>query len=159
MRKDCKITVFTALALAYALQVALGVGSGYCKGDLWPHLWFPFFHANIFHLAANILTLAMLRCEVRDILPAYAVAVIASFFAVASVPTMGFSGVLYVLIGMQTGIFRGRVTLPKVWFFAFLLAGLFLPRVNGLLHIVCFASGALIQLYRRLSYDYARAGR
>lgn len=157
MREDCTTYALTVLVLGYALQIALGLAVGYTDSSLFPHLTFCIFHANVFHLAANALTLCLLRPAGRDLLSGYIISLLASFVAVTAAPTVGFSGALYAMIGMRTTLFRGRFTFPKAWFAGFLLAGLFLPHVNGLLHVLCFVAGAAVQLYRRTADDYARA--
>ena len=159
MRELCTTIAYTALALAYCLQLALGFPVGYTDASLLPHLSFALFHANVFHLAANILTLHLLQPTGRDLATGYLISLAASFAAVTAAPTVGFSGALYAIIGMRTTLFRGRFTAPKAWFAAFLLAGLVLPRVNGLLHLLCFAAGAVVQFIRRTRDDYAKAGR
>lgn len=145
--------------MGYALQLALGFDAGYTDRSLLPHLLFPLFHANVFHLAANLFTASLLRYDLRDLLLAYLISLAASFAAIAQLPTMGFSGILYVLIGMRTTLFKGRFNFWKGYFVAFLLAGLVMPRVNGLLHILCFIGGLAVRFIRTTSYDYAKAGR
>ncbi len=157
MREDCTTHALTVLVLGFALQLALGMSVGYTDRSILPHLAFALFHANVFHLAANAMTLSLLRPSWSDLLAGFIISFLASFLAVTPMPTIGFSGVLYAMIGMRTTLFRGRFTFPKAWFSGFLLAGLFLPNVNGLLHLLCFVAGAAVQLYRRTAHDYARA--
>ena len=159
MRTSGTALTYTLLALGFALQLALPFDAGYTDRALLPHLLFAFFHANVFHLAANLFTASLLPYDLRDLLLAYLISLAASFVAVAPLPTMGFSGILYVLIGMRTTLFRGRFTVGKGYFVAFLLAGLVLPRVNGLLHILCFIGGILVRFIRNTAHDYAKAGR
>lgn len=123
--------------------------------DLLPRLLYPFSHANIWHLAANILCLWMLRCQTH-IVATYLIAVLCSFlpsfsiydcivqggFAALSEPTYGFSGTLFAMVGISWGKihrFKDMVNLNK-WF---LIIPAFLPHVNFLIHIYCLLAGYL----------------
>lgn len=159
MRETGTDVAFTLVALGFALQLALDFQPGYTDASLLQHLTFAFFHANVFHLAANMMTLFLLQPSRKDLLLSYAISVAASFLAIQPLPTMGFSGILYVLIGIRTNLFTGRFTFWKGWFVLFLIAGLAMPNVNGLLHLICFICGLAIRIFRRISHDYAKASR
>lgn len=159
VRADGKTITFTVLCLAYALQMTLGIQAGYTDYSILPHILFSFFHANVFHLAANLLTATMLHYTFRDFVISYMLTVALSFFAVTELPTMGFSGILYVMIGINSNLFHGRFGFWKGWFVMFLLVGLVCPHMNGLLHLLCFVSGLVIQFIRKTKHDYAKAGR
>lgn len=97
-----KITVFTICALAVA-YVCLGNPMQWaaCWGaPLVTHVVYPFAHANVFHLLANILGLYSLYGlnYVRPglMVASYLVAVAVSFYPQ---PIVGFSAVLFALMG------------------------------------------------------------
>lgn len=117
-----------------------------------PHLLYPFSHANIWHLLVNICCLWMVRCPMRLYIT-YLIAVLASFlpcltfsfshgFTLMTEPTMGFSGILFAMVGMSWGRinqFRNMIWRNK-WF---LIIPPFLPHVNFLIHIYCMLFGYL----------------
>lgn len=116
------------------------------------HFLYPFSHANIWHLAANIVCLLMLRCPL-NIAATYSIAVLCSFLPSFSIydfivqgstgltePTYGFSGILFAMVGISWGrINRFNDMLWKNrWF---LIIPAFLPHVNFLIHIYCLLAG------------------
>ena len=120
------------------------------------HFLYPLSHANIFHLAANVLCLFMLRCK-PHFLATYAIAVLCSFLPSpqlsslilhpSSEPEMtyGFSGVLFAMVGIawgRVGRFREMFSRNK-WF---LIIPAFIPHINFLIHLYCLLLG----------YAYAR---
>ena len=120
------------------------------NGPLVNHFLYPFSHANIWHLAANTLCLCMLRCKTH-IIATYICAVLCSFLPCPQLPlwwndgtepTMGYSGVLFVMVGISWGKihrFRDMIYRNK-WF---LILPAFLPHVNFLIHIYCLIAGYL----------------
>lgn len=119
------------------------------------HLLYPFSHANIWHLAANILCLWMIPCRLY-IFATYVIAVLCSFlpsfciydsivqggFAALKSPTYGFSGVLFAIVGISWGkVHRFRDMIWKNrWY---LVVPAFLPHVNFLIHTYCLLVGYL----------------
>ena len=112
-------------------------------GGILGHVLYPLSHANIWHLAANIVCLWMIPCGLH-LLSAYLVAVLRSFlpsFLVES--TCGFSGVLFAIVGMSWGRvrrFKDMLWKNKWW----LVIPIFIPHVNALLHIWCLFGGFLV---------------
>jgi membrane associated rhomboid family serine protease len=116
------------------------------------HLLYPFSHVNIFHLAANILCLWMLRCRTHVLLT-YCIAVAASFLPsfclygliagqgyALTEPTYGYSGVIFAMVGISWGKanrFRDMLWRNK-WY---LIIPAFVPHVNFLIHIYCLIGG------------------
>ena len=118
-------------------------------GPLLNHFLYPFSHANIWHLSANILCLWMLRLPTH-IIATYICAALCSFLPCPLLPlyggsaeaTMGFSGVLFAMVGVSWGKlhrFRDMVWRNK-WY---LIIPAFLPHVNFLIHIYCMLAGYL----------------
>lgn len=112
-------------------------------GGLMGHLLYPFSHANVWHLLANLLCLWMITCRLH-LLAAFAVAVGCSFLpCFVCEPTMGFSGVLFAVLGMSWG--RVRRFKDMIWRNKwFLVVPLFLPHVNGVIHIYCLVVGYFV---------------
>ena len=118
-------------------------------GPVINHFFYPFSHANIWHLSANILCLWMLRCQ-PHIIATFVCAALCSFLPCPLLPlygesdalTMGFSGVLFAMVGISWGRihrFKDMINRNK-WF---LILPAFLPHVNFLIHIYCLLAGYL----------------
>lgn len=119
------------------------------------HLLYPFSHANIWHITANLVCLWMVSCRFH-IFVAYAIAVLCSFIPSISLfdcithwqieptqePTMGFSGILFATVGISWGKvhnFRDMIWRNK-WY---LIIPAFLPHINFLIHTYCMLLGYL----------------
>ena len=135
-----RIIITILLTTSYFLLPKYGFTS-YDSG-LTGHLLYPISHANIFHLAGNILCLWMLRCPAH-IVASYLIAVLCGFMpCFITEPTMGFSGVLFAMAGISWGRTRlfglmCRRCLP------YILICVFMPHVNALIHIYCLMLGYL----------------
>jgi len=120
-------------------------------GAMVNHLLYPFSHANVWHLAANILCLWMLQCPLH-ISTTFVCAVLCSFLpCFVSEPTMGFSGVLFAMVGISWGKihhFRDMIWKNK-WY---LIIPPFLPHMNFMIHFYCliagYICGSLYQTYK-----------
>jgi len=153
-----KILVFFMLVGSYFFLPKYGFTSfdGSFSGyDIANHFLYPFSHANIWHLLANMLCLFMIRCKMH-LIATYLIAVLCSFlpsfsiydcvmqcgFAALSEPTYGFSGILFAMVGISWGkIHRLRDMVARnKWF---LIIPAFLPHVNFLIHIYCLFAGYL----------------
>ena len=110
------------------------------------HLLYPMSHANIWHLAGNILCLWMLRCPMH-LIATFVCAVLCSFLpCFVAEPTMGFSGVLFAMVGISWGkIHRFKDMLWKnKWI---LVIPAFLPHINFMIHLYCLIAGYLYGRY------------
>ena len=117
-------------------------------GPLIDHVLYPISHANIWHLAGNILCLWLLRCPLH-IFTTFVIAVLCSFLPCPQLPlwgmdvtgpTMGFSGVLFAMVGISWGkVHRFKdMILRNKWF---LIIPAFIPHINFLIHIYCLLAG------------------
>jgi hypothetical protein len=114
----------------------------WADGDLCNHFLYSFSHVNIFHLGVNILCLMLLRCPLR-FFESYLCCVFSSFLPSWSGDTCGFSGYLFAMVGIswgRIGLFR-RMIEKNVWY---LVIPLFIPGVNGLLHLYCLLLGYFV---------------
>lgn len=119
-----------------------------------------FFHANIFHLAANSLSFWILfrrKTSISEAALAFLIASL-SWFASPAHP-VGISNFLFAYIGMLTPAithpwWRARKTIT---FFAINAAFVFIPQVSAVTHIVSFVLGSLWagakRKLNRLSHD------
>lgn len=107
------------------------------------HCLYPLSHANIFHLAANVVCLWMIPCGLH-LGSTYFVAVVCSFLpCFLGESTCGFSGVLFAIVGMswgRVGRFKDMLWRNKWW----LVIPMFIPHVNALLHIWCLLGGWIV---------------
>lgn len=143
------------LIILYLLVLAIAFFNfnpdwGYMSGSAWwTHLTFHFAHANVFHLAANLLVLFLL-------LPfngsnnwwhwplCYLVATASSFIISTPKPTVGLSGILFAYYGiifLKDGP-QWKPLLHTIVYMA--VSCLFAQRMAIGLHCICLFGGALI---------------
>ena len=125
-----------------------------------------FFHANIFHLAVNCLSVwTLFRKDIRygitPLVLAYIIGT-ASWFC-TSADVVGFSNIIFALIGLRTP------SLSHSWwkqstvilFLAITALMALLPQVSAVTHIVSFTLGCIVagayRVVNNLSRDYSRA--
>ena len=133
------------IVLLAALQIAFGVpdfmsgGPYQCRA-----LLYSFFHANWWHLAANAVAAWGVFAPGRDnrMLPvAFLIAV--AVYPLSFRPVIGFSNVLYAMIGLRTPPLSSPWwTQPAVIvFLAVTAAMVFVPRFSATTHVAAFALG------------------
>lgn len=127
---------------------------------------YHWFHANIFHLAVNCLSLSVIfrnGVRIRELSWAFLMATVS--YAVAVRPIVGISNILFAVIGMRTPSFdspwwRNPATLT---FLAVTLLMVFIPQVSATTHIFSFTMGVLYAYLKRhfnsIYDDYRRAGK
>ena len=113
--------------------------------SLLTRILYPICHANIWHLAANLVYLWLIRQLLSmNLIPAYLLAVFAaflpSFMLWGEAPTTGFSGVMFVLVGMSWGKINRFYDMfwRNKWI---LIIPFFIPNINALLHLYCLVLG------------------
>lgn len=128
----------------------------------WKAFTYMFFHANIFHLAVNVLSLyGILRrwriCAIH-LLFALASATIAAFLTAHEVYTLGCSGLILAISGIVSSWYPNAKSI--LISLGFLLAFCLIPNINGMLHIVAWAFGFVFGRIRvmYLRYQYDRKG-
>lgn len=140
-RNIYKVVVSIILAWSYFFLPKYGYAtvSGF-PIDYTSHLLYPISHANIWHLLANIICLWMLPCRLH-LIATYSIAVLCSLIpCLTSEPTMGFSGILFAIVGISWGKtkhFRNMMWKNK-WF---LIIPMFIPHVNAFIHLYCLLVG------------------
>ena len=161
--KIAAVAVVAALALVYALvPVPAWMREGASlRCALLHHFW----HANVFHLAANSLVLLSFGWAVRrwyGLLPwAYAAASLSVL--VAARPVIGFSNIIFAMSGLCATEVKGYWEKRETWVFIGMMAGmLFIPRLSAATHIASFAGGLALgfirKTIRRTADDCRRAG-
>lgn len=117
------------------------------------HLCCQFFHTGVWHLAANLYVLWVLRFSPKEMLAAYALSVPATFASASG--CVGFSSVLYALMGIRSA--RAKIS-RKAWalFAAANAVTAFVPSVAFGVHLAAFVSGFLYAKVKDLSDEYRR---
>ena len=119
----------------------------------WTHFTYIFCHASIIHRLINIYILYRLVL-IPSVVPyrtatGIGIAVLSSFLYLSpQVITVGFSGVVFALLGISTSEHYTHRTLALV--LASILPTIFLPSIAVVTHSLCFAIGFI---YHR-SYKY-----
>jgi len=125
-----------------------------------------FFHANIFHLAVNCLSIWSLfrKGYTYSWVPLACAYVIASVsWFCTSDDVVGFSNFLFALIGMRTPSLRSRYWKDPavIAFCAITVLMALLPQVSAITHIVSFVLGCMvagaIRIVNSISSDFRRA--
>ena len=142
----------TAVLVAWWLLMPLDGG----------HLTYWLCHANVWHLACNVFVLWMLRGPRLYMALAVALAVACSYLPAWNAwggtgVTVGFSGVLFAIIGVEWGVAcrRGGVRRRnRAIYRTFVLkavplaaVGMVIPHVNGCLHLWCLLTGFAVARY------------
>lgn len=113
------------------------------------HFTYSFFHANALHLILNVW--CFLSCvfladiSAGKLLAAYIIACTAPVFS--PVPTIGFSGVCFALLGFIQWQSRNKLSYNVSVISCIVLPLLLLPHsVNSLLHAYCYAVAVIVGL-------------
>ena len=122
-----------------------------------------FFHANIFHLAANALAAWCVFPDwkrMRDLPAGFAIGSVAYLFS--TIPVIGFSNILFSILGIRCVKDKWIFKEP---FYATLIAlavSFLIPKMSAVTHLAAFAGGMLFAwaggFVKKLSEDYGKAG-
>jgi len=167
-----KTAVTAVLVLYWLLGVQTGYQNGYADGTpvgtvMEEHVLAMVSHAGAWHLAGNLFVLWLIAGRLH-LLPSLAIAFLMSFVPAFGIVwpmsgvTMGFSGVLFAIIGIKWGIYcrsfdpagtafvRRAVREFCVKVLPFALIGIFIPQVNWCVHLYCVLTG--------FAYGYRKDG-
>ena len=149
-----------------AVMLLFGCPEFLHRDDAYISLVHHFFHANVFHLAVNCLSIwGLFRRGVYyatlPLILAYIIATLSWFCT--SADAVGFSNIIFATVGLRTPSlkhewWRGR---PVIIFLSVNALMLLLPQVSAITHIVSFALGCMVagaaRLYKSIRRDYSRA--
>ena len=127
-------------------------------------LSYPFFHANVFHLAVNCIAVwAIYRPGVckpcRDLLFPFVVSFLV--YPISPRPVIGISNMLYAAIGARTPSLSSpwwRRT-PTIIFLSITVLMLFIPQFSAVTHILSFVAGALLASFHRFYLNITKDAR
>lgn len=157
-----KVAVTLVLVLWWVLGEPVGYGEDCGNTAVYltvaEHALAMVSHAGFWHLVGNLFVLWILRWELY-LLPAALIALVMSFVPVFGViwpmdgVTMGFSGVLFAIVGIKWGLYCQSFAPAGTYFvraafsefcykiLPFALIGVLIPHVNWCLHLYCLLTG------------------
>lgn len=156
-----KITIASILTLIYFLGLPAQVYGVSSHSQWWAHFTYPLLHGNIVHLICNIYALWFCLNErtypKQTLLPLlYIIAVVSSFLYTSDQPTIGFSGVIFAMIGINLVRVPTRVNI--IYMVIILAAGILIPQIAGVNHLISFAIGCAVAMLtghvKRFKHDY-----
>jgi len=147
------------IVLLIALQATVGIPPYMTGGPyLLRALSYSFFHANWFHLAVNCIAVWTVfspkrkSCKpCRDLFLSYLVAVLV--YPLSFRPVIGFSNVLYCMLGLRVPPFSSAwwKTPVAITFAIVTLVMAFVPQLSATTHIAAFLCGMLLShLFRSI---------
>lgn len=153
LREKAFTAVLTIVGVAFLFVGRLAFYPG-CS--LTERVLFPFSHANVFHLAANLLCLWMIKFPMRWPV-AFLISFLTSFLpsptwnldGISQLPTCGLSGCIFASIGMRWGEFKEFKRMLRYAVLPTLILGL-APNINTIFHLYNLFIGYLVfRLYDR----------
>lgn len=118
---------------------------------------YPFFHSGVFHASLNAWCLLSVvfsyGVSFRRMLVAYLLAVTVPVDTLGGLlpfdnPTVGLSGVVYVLFGsISFEVLRKRYY--QCWMLFYIGIGFFMPNTNAWLHLYCYLCGFVVALLNK----------
>jgi len=123
---------------------------------LYTHFTYMFQHASVLHLVMNSLMFVTFYRVFKKpflIVPLVIIAFLASFLCEHSLPTVGASGMIYVMIGMYLSEKRPAMVYVSV-VAAFAIS--YFGSSNTLLHFICLASGIVYWYIIKFSEQYRK---
>lgn len=164
---------YLLIALTVTLFILLGCPDYLSSGtiNVWiKALTYHAFHANVFHLLANSLSIWLLfrktttrtdKQNIKDFLIAYIIATLTYFISLR--PVVGISNIIFAVIGLRTPSFKSEWWKAPNTILFFIVSTLLLlfPHFSAITHIVSFVCGVLLACFNRkiksLENDYRRA--
>lgn len=147
-----------------ALQAIFGAPAFLLESDgYWIRaLSYSFFHAGWLHLAINCIAIWGLfkhKSSPLQILIAYAIAVL--IYPLSAKPVIGFSNILYALIGLRTPPLKNKWwrSSSVITFLTITVAMVFIPQFSAATHIAAFVLGCLTAIANRFIKHITRDAR
>lgn len=113
---------------------------------------YPFYHANLLHVALNVWcflsVIFMYDISLFRLTLAYIIAISIPSFCLSDIPTVGLSGVVYALFGSISFEVQRKVYY-QLWMFAYIILGFLSHNTNGWVHLYCYTAGVIIALLNK----------
>lgn len=136
---------------------------GFYKGSpLYTHISYMFFHRDLIHLATNMVAFYFvysgLKPKTSLLFLVLIGSIVISFFSELNSPTVGLSGMIFIMIGYFSANLLSVYDVQKyIPFFTFALLSItvsfLLPNTNGLIHFLGFVLGYFSSLIKHIIYD------
>lgn len=163
MKKHIPILVVFVFVLCFIL-IPNQSTHGFRIGCSWTsYLTYHFFHVNVFHLITNCMAcyfvlkyLSRFGNVFVVLVSAFVIATVCAALSPCVLPTIGASGIIYAIIGMQSTIICGLKTKAIIPYFLIVFAWLFIGffiHVNALLHLGCFFFGYVFWIIYKWNND------
>lgn len=156
-----KIAITTILAVIYLSDIpfqSCGFSSG---APWWTHFTYIFFHGSLIHLACNAYALWFClneRTYPKHILMPmlYIITVASSFVYISEQPTVGISGAIFAMLGINLAQVPTRINI--LYMVIILISGFIIPQIAGVIHLTSFLMGCTIVIFtrniKRFKHDY-----
>lgn len=155
-KKGCKIAaLLISVAVVFlSLQditdwslVGIYDGCGLCS-----RLLYPFFHAGIIHALLNVWCMVSVvfiyDVSLSRLIFGYITALSIPTCCLSVVPTVGLSGLVFVLFG-SISFEVGRKLYYQLWMTTYLVIGFLFPNTNACVHLYCYIVGLLVALLNK----------
>lgn len=113
---------------------------------------YHFYHASVLHAALNCWSLLsvvfLYEISLSRMLTAYAVAASVPAVCLSHHPTVGLSGVIFVLLGTISFEVK-RKRYYQSWMIAFIAIGFLFPNTNAWVHLYCYLAGVIAALLNK----------
>ncbi len=142
------------LVIVYLLPIECSTAAASVSSPIWTHLVCQFFHANIFHLIANLCVLWSMQYSWMELCIAYILSIPATFITLQ--PVIGVSSVIYVLLASHMIISKLSW---KIWVIFSVMNAItaFIPSIAFTVHATSFSLGILYTTIKLFADDYRRA--
>ncbi|WP_367279879.1 rhomboid family intramembrane serine protease [Bacteroides sp.] len=149
-----KITIITILTIIYCAGIpsdSYGVSS---TSPWWTHFTYQFLHGSFIHLLSNAYALWFClnkkNASFKNLLSIYLMSVLASFIIPSSIPTVGSSGMIFSIIGIN--LISAPTKRNIIYTTIILITGFIIPHIAGGIHLTCFILGFTVSaIYKNIN--------
>lgn len=105
-----------------------------------------FFHGNLFHLLANLLSLFFILPYLKRWQMGMGYVIASLSILATATPVIGFSNLIYAFIGLRSPSFKSKWWRHSgtIAFMVVTLAMVFIPNISAVTHIICFSAGVAV---------------
>lgn len=118
-----------------------------CNSPWWTRLTYHFFHASFLHVVLNAWWLIALvfiyDISYKSLMAAFTLACMIPNCCLSDVPTVGASGLIFVLFGAISFMVKQK-TYYQACMATTMLLGFLIPQSNAWIHVFCYAEGLMM---------------